>query len=281
LAGDRPQHRAAARTGRQRIPGCRHQLPLFLRPQDDVRALCFRVRGTAGRLRHRRRADRMPDAGADREDPQDSDHSGRRGFLEGPDRLDARQAGRGRTDFSRRHGPDDLDRRTRSDRRRDLRLLREPRIPADARRARQDAQSLTVPLCRRAGREVPIPAKMNNYRSSPCNMRLRPATLLPTFAFVFALAACAQKPPPANLEPLPEAPPPPPEIANDPELEPQVTIVRRPTETIEEYRVKGRLTMIKVIPKTGRPYYLVADGSDGTFVRRDSLDTGFKVPMWL
>jgi len=92
-------------------------------------------------------------------------------------------------------------------------------------------------------------------------MRLRPATLLPTFAFVFALAAFAQKPPPANLEPLPEAPPPPPEIANDPELEPQVTIVRRPTETIEEYRVKGRLTMIKVIPKTGRPYYLVADGS--------------------
>ena len=39
--------------------------------------------------------------------------------------------------------------------------------------------------------------------------------------------------------------------------------------------------MIKVIPKTGRPYYLVADGTDGTFVRRDSLDTGIKVPMWL
>jgi hypothetical protein len=122
---------------------------------------------------------------------------------------------------------------------------------------------------------------MSNYRSSPRNMRLRPVTLFPIIAFVFALAAFAQKPPPANLEPLPEAPPPPPEIANDPELEAQVTIVRRPTETIEEYRVKGRLTMIKVIPKTGRPYYLVADGSDGTFVRRDSLDTGFKVPMWL
>jgi hypothetical protein len=25
----------------------------------------------------------------------------------------------------------------------------------------------------------------------------------------------------------------------------------------------------------------VADGTDGTFIRRDSLDTGFKVPMWL
>jgi hypothetical protein len=110
---------------------------------------------------------------------------------------------------------------------------------------------------------------MSNYRSSPRNMRLRPVTLFPIIAFVFALAAFAQKPPP------------PPEIANDPELEAQVTIVRRPTETIEEYRVKGRLTMIKVTPKTGRPYYLVADGADGTFVRRDSLDTGIKVPMWL
>jgi len=112
-------------------------------------------------------------------------------------------------------------------------------------------------------------------------MRLRTATLFSTLAFAVALAALAQKPPPAKLEPLPEAPPPPPEIASDPDLEPQVTIVRRPTETIEEYRVNGRLTMVKVIPKTGRPYYLVADGTDGTFIRRDSLDTGFKVPMWL
>ncbi len=68
LAGDRPQHHAAARAGRQSIPGCRHQLPLFLRPQDDVRALRVRVRGPARRLRHDRRADRMSDAGADRED---------------------------------------------------------------------------------------------------------------------------------------------------------------------------------------------------------------------
>ncbi|HEY7943885.1 MAG: DUF2782 domain-containing protein [Burkholderiales bacterium] len=111
-------------------------------------------------------------------------------------------------------------------------------------------------------------------------MHLRLASLVSAFAFAVAVGALAQKPPP-KLEPLPEAPPPPPEIAGDPDLEPQVTIVRRQTETIEEYRVNGRLTMIKVIPKTGRPYYLVADGSDGAFIRRDSLDTGFKVPMWL
>jgi hypothetical protein len=104
---------------------------------------------------------------------------------------------------------------------------------------------------------------------------------LAALAFAFALGASAQKAPPANLEPLPEAPPPPPEIVGDPDLEPQITIIRRATETIEEYRVGGRLTMVKVTPKSGRPYYLVADGTDGTWVRRDSLDTGVRVPMWL
>jgi Protein of unknown function (DUF2782) len=112
-------------------------------------------------------------------------------------------------------------------------------------------------------------------------MHLRITALLSTLAFAVALTATAQKAPPANLEPLPEPPPIPPEIASDPELEPQITITRRATETIEEYRVAGRLTMIKVTPKAGRPYYLVADGADGTWVRRDSLDAGIKVPMWL
>jgi len=98
--------------------------------------------------------------------------------------------------------------------------------------------------------------------------------------FTMASGLCAAQAP-AKTEPLPQPPPPPPEFIGDPDLEPQVTIVRRPTETIEEYRVNGRLTMIKVMPKSGRPYYLVANGADGTFIRRDSLDTGVKVPMWL
>ena len=104
---------------------------------------------------------------------------------------------------------------------------------------------------------------------------------LAAFLLAFALGAAAQEAPPANLEPLPEAPPPPPEIASDPDLEPQITIVRRATETIEEYRVGGRLTMIKVTPKTGKPYYLVTDAETVRWVRQDSLDTGLKVPMWL
>ena len=100
-------------------------------------------------------------------------------------------------------------------------------------------------------------------------------------ALAAATAFAEIAPPPPALEPLVEAPPAPPEIANDPELEPQVTIVRRDRETHEEYRIGGRLVWIKVTPQSGRPYYLVADPTHATFIRRDSLDTGLRVPMWL
>jgi uncharacterized protein DUF2782 len=108
------------------------------------------------------------------------------------------------------------------------------------------------------------------------------ATVFVAIAVGVALTAGAQQaPPPPKLEPVPEPPPPPAAIANDPELEPQITIVRREKETMEEYRVHGRLTMVKVTPRHGHPYYLVADGADGTFIRRDSLDTGLRVPLWV
>ena len=63
--------------------------------------------------------------------------------------------------------------------------------------------------------------------------------------------------------------------------EPGVTITKETGQTIEEYRVGGRLYMIKVIPKHGKPYYLVDDRGDGKFVRQDSTDNGFRVPQWV
>lgn len=112
-------------------------------------------------------------------------------------------------------------------------------------------------------------------------MRLPSATLVAVSAFSLAMAAAAQTAPPPQLEPLPEAPAPPPEIANDPELTPEVTTVERANETIEEYRVRGKLAMVKVTPRHGHPYYLIADASTGGFVRRDSLDSGLRVPLWV
>ena len=101
------------------------------------------------------------------------------------------------------------------------------------------------------------------------------------FGLAAGLAAgvvLAQSPatPPPKLEPLPELP----AVAGDPELEPQVTIIRREDEVREEVRVGGELQYIRVTPRHGRPYFLVPDRGGQTFMRRDSLDPGLRVPMW-
>lgn len=84
---------------------------------------------------------------------------------------------------------------------------------------------------------------------------------------------------PANLQPLPE-PPPPPRSLEDP-LEPQVTIIKRGEDQVEEFRMGGRLYKIKVTPPHGVPYYLVDERGDGTFSRYDIRDSNVRVPMWV
>ena len=89
-------------------------------------------------------------------------------------------------------------------------------------------------------------------------------------------------PPPdaASSAPAP-APPPPPDYTGDPDLEPQVTVIRRDDQVVEEVRIKGELRYVRVTPRHGRPYFLIPDGGGNTFIRRDSLDIQTKVPMWV
>ena len=101
------------------------------------------------------------------------------------------------------------------------------------------------------------------------------------FLSAFSLAAFAAKPTPDILQPLP--PPPvleatPDSVADD---EPQVTIIKEAEQIIEEYRMGGKVYMIKITPKVGKPYYLVDDRGDGKFVRQESLDSGFRPPRWV
>lgn len=107
--------------------------------------------------------------------------------------------------------------------------------------------------------------------------RLAPLLLL----CIFPLAWAADDAPPKDLQPLPEPPPPPPGYEPSPSLEPQVTIIKRGEETVEEYRINGRLYMLKVTPAHGTPYYLVDDRGDGKFARQDNLDSGVRVPQWV
>ncbi len=43
----------------------------------------------------------------------------------------------------------------------------------------------------------------------------------------------------------------------------------------------GELKFVKVTPRHGVPYYLVPQGSGGTFIRRNSLDPSLSVPLWV
>ncbi|SRR5574340_775805 len=104
--------------------------------------------------------------------------------------------------------------------------------------------------------------------------------------FIAALLLCIALPvaaqnQPKNLQPIPEPPPPPPGYEPDPALEPQVTITKRGADTVEEYRIAGKLYMIKVTPPTGVSYYMIDERGDGKFSRQDSFDTGIRPPMWV
>jgi Protein of unknown function (DUF2782) len=115
-------------------------------------------------------------------------------------------------------------------------------------------------------------------------MFLRSCLLL-ICALALAAGAAAQPappPPPAAAKaPAVPLPPPMPDVGADPDLEPQVTIIRRETETLEEVRVNGELRYVKVTPRVGPSYYLVPSGNGQAFLRYDSLDFGLKTPMWL
>lgn len=105
--------------------------------------------------------------------------------------------------------------------------------------------------------------------------------LIATLVLCIALPVAAQAQSKPNLQPVPEPPPPPPGMEPDPALEPQVTILRRGTDTVEEYRVAGKLYMIKVTPAGGKPFYLIDERGDGKFSRQESFDTGTRPPMWV
>ena len=112
-------------------------------------------------------------------------------------------------------------------------------------------------------------------------MRLLVPALAALMSVGAALAQPAPPPPPLPPESAVPAPAPGAALAGDPDLEPQVTIIRRDTETLEEVRIGGELKFVKVTPRTGRPYYLIPDPSGRQFIRRDSLDISLKVPMWV
>lgn len=79
---------------------------------------------------------------------------------------------------------------------------------------------------------------------------------------------------PPDLQPVPDGPP-------GPDDAPPVTIKPSSPGRVVEYRANGKLYMLKVIPRYGKPYYLIDQRGDGQFARQDSLDSGMRPPMWV
>ena len=119
---------------------------------------------------------------------------------------------------------------------------------------------------------------------------MTPSRFLLLVASCAALACAAQsteRPKPPGTMPLEEAPPPPPmpdtlDEDKDPRIQPQVTTRVEGEQTVQEYRLAGKLYMIRVQPRHGIAYVLVDHKGDGTFTRQDNtLDQRVRVPQWL
>lgn len=108
-----------------------------------------------------------------------------------------------------------------------------------------------------------------------------PGLLLPALLLTsYAASLGAQEPDPAAPPPIPPigTPPVEPEVPIPPKvqdenerLEPTVQIRRDDKDNIiEEYRLEGRVYMVRVVPKVGLPYFYMDDDGDGELELRES-----------
>jgi len=110
-------------------------------------------------------------------------------------------------------------------------------------------------------------------------MRTLLAVMLAALAFDAFAQSVARERPPGTL-PLDEPPPLP--LTESSAPQPEVTTRTEGDQTIQEYRIKGKLYMTRVTPKHGRPYILMDQRGDGTFSKLDNtLDGQVRVPQWV
>ena len=96
----------------------------------------------------------------------------------------------------------------------------------------------------------------------------------------FAVPAAAQELLPLQPPDLPELQIEPLET-EDPLLEEPLVIIRkRGEDKVEEYRINGKINVIKVTPRIGFPYYLHDDTGNARSGDDGVLDDGVRPPMW-
>lgn len=101
-------------------------------------------------------------------------------------------------------------------------------------------------------------------------------------ASVPALGAGKAPPQPADNTALPPSIPVPDGAPTPGSVEePSITIRSEGGARIEEYRLRGKLYMVRITPPVGKPYYLVDQMGRGEFTRHDGPATPTAVPQWV
>jgi len=89
------------------------------------------------------------------------------------------------------------------------------------------------------------------------------------------------RPPSDNVAPVPEPPELPLPVQSGEEMEPDITIIRKGKDTIQEYRRNGKLYQVKVVPAVGPAYYLVdTNGDEQMDVKRSDIDKTSNINRW-
>jgi hypothetical protein len=85
-----------------------------------------------------------------------------------------------------------------------------------------------------------------------------------------------------ELVPLDDQPDIPAPIESGETMQPDVTITKKGKDTVEEYRINGRLYMVKITPVIGPSYYMMDTDGNGTMdQRRGTITEGMKIPQWV
>ena len=96
------------------------------------------------------------------------------------------------------------------------------------------------------------------------------------------LAALRQPPFAADARKPPESPRPPTGAVNaDSQAAPEIRIIQKTDQKVEEYRMNGRLYAIKVTPKIGLPYYLVDEDGSGKMNHIATRNDRLIIPQWV
>lgn len=76
--------------------------------------------------------------------------------------------------------------------------------------------------------------------------------------------------------------PPPPTVSSNQTAgpEPEVRIIQKGQDKIEEYRLNGKLYMVKVTPSIGIPYYLMDEDGSGN-LRQIDPNRRIIIPRWV